>query len=161
MNPKRASLRIPRDTAYLALVRRMVVELARSVGFTPKSTAEVEMAVDEAASNAIRHATDSMSELALDAGAGGGSARPDLETISVEAVADRDGITVTVADGGAPFSFERCGVRDLESYHAERSAGGLGVFIIKRFMDEVEYVHRPETGNELRMRKYKCPTSTS
>ncbi len=150
---KRASLRIPRDTGYLSVVRQMVVELARGAGFGQAATSEIEMAVDEAASNAIRHAAAPAPPPASPDG--------ELATVSVEAVADRSGITVTVADGGAPFSFERCGTGDLESYHAARAAGGLGVLIIKRFMDEVEYRHRPETGNELRMRKYLCPTSTS
>ena len=53
-----------------------------------------------------------------------------------------------------PFPFERSGALDLDAYLAERQPGGLGVYIIKRFMDEVEYRHRPEVGNELRMRKY-------
>jgi serine/threonine-protein kinase RsbW len=104
--------------------------------------AEIEMAVDEAASNAIRHS-------------GGKSG------ISLEAWGDGRSITITVADGGEPFSFDRCGARSLDTYLAERASGGLGVHIIKRFMDEVECTHRPETGNELRMRKYLCPTSTS
>jgi anti-sigma regulatory factor (Ser/Thr protein kinase) len=140
--PRRVSLTIPRDTGYLSLVRQVVVELAGASGFAPAATAEIEMAIDEAASNAIRHA------------AGRGA-------IVLEADADGDGITVTIHDGGAPFSFDRCGAGDLEAYLAGRAAGGLGVYIIKRFMDEVEYRHRPETGNELRMRKYLCPTSTS
>ena len=141
-DPKRVSLCIPRDTMYLALVRRVVVELARDVGFADEATAEIEMAIDEAASNAIRHA-------------GGTGA------VSLEALWDGSGITLTVKDGGEPFSFDRLAALDLDSYHQRGQTGGLGVYIIKRFMDEVEYRHLPETGNELRMRKYLCPTSTS
>jgi serine/threonine-protein kinase RsbW len=142
-DPKRVSLCIPRDTMYLTVVRRVVVELARSVGFAEGATAEIEMAIDEAASNAIRHA------------GGQGS-------VSLEALWDGSGMTLTVKDGGEPFSFDRLASLDLDTYHQERGQqGGLGVYIIKRFMDEVEYRHLPETGNELRMRKYLCPTSTS
>lgn len=143
-DPKCVSLSIPRDIAYLSLVRRSVVALASRAGFSAASAGEIEIAVDEAASNAIRHST----------GRGG---------VSLEASADDAGITVTVADGGgAPFPFERCGAADVDAWHAQTSTGGgLGVIIMKRFMDEVEYRHRPETGNELRMRKYLCPTSTS
>jgi serine/threonine-protein kinase RsbW len=140
---KRVSLSIPRDTRYLSLVRQSVVVLARRVGFSSAATGEIEMAVDEAASNAIRHARG-------------------VGAISLEAVGDGSGLTVTVVDGGQPFSFDRCGAGDVDAYHAQKTVpGGLGVFIIKRFMDEVSYTHTPETGNELRMRKYLCPTSTS
>lgn len=142
-DPKRVSLSIPRDTRYLSLVRHTVVVLARTMGFQPAATSEIEMAVDEAASNAIRHAN------------GEGA-------IAVEAIVDDGGLTITVIDGGEAFSFDRVGAGDVDTYHAQpRAPGGLGVYIIKRFMDEVEYRHRPEIGNELRMRKYLCPTSTS
>lgn len=141
-DPERVSLRIPRDTRYLSLVRRVFVALAGRVGFAAGAIAEIEMAIDEATSNAIRHAD----------GAG---------AVDLEATWDGAGLTVTVKDGGKPFPFERSGAGDLETYHAGRGPGGLGVYIIKRFMDEVEYRHGPETGNELKMRKYLCPTSTS
>ena len=148
---ERIALRVPRDTYYLSLVRRSIVELARRAGFLAAATAEIEMAVDEACSNAIRHARAP-------------SADGQDDAISLDAVADGRGLTVTIADGGEPFPFERCGSDDLESYLAARQQGGLGVYIIKRFMDEVEYRHRPDVGNELRMRKYlepSCPTSSS
>lgn len=148
---ERIALRVPRDTYYLSLVRRSVVDLARRVGFGTAATAEIEMAVDEACSNAIRHA------------ARGVAREPPADSISLDAAADEGGITVTISDGGEPFPFDRCGADDIDSYLAERAAGGLGVYIIKRFMDEVEYRHRPDVGNELRMRKYlaTCPTSSS
>jgi serine/threonine-protein kinase RsbW len=138
---ERIALRVPRDTYYLGLVRRAVVDLARRAEFPPDRVAEIEMAVDEACSNAVRHARPAS------------PAEPD-DAISIDAMADGDGIAVTIADGGEPFPFERCGVGDIDSYLAARQAGGLGVYIIRRFMDEVEYRHRPDRGNELCMRKY-------
>ena len=78
-DPKRVSLSIPRDTRYLSLVRRAVVVLASRVGFAPAATGEIEMAVDEAASNAIRHAR------------GEGA-------IGVEALWDGGGLTITIHD---------------------------------------------------------------
>jgi serine/threonine-protein kinase RsbW len=137
---ERIALRVPRDTYYLSHVRGTIVELARRAGFPPGATAEIEMAVDEACSNAMRHARPP------------GATADDA--ITLDAFADGAGLTVTVADGGEPFPFERSGALDLDTYLAERQPGGLGVYIIKRFMDEVEYRHRPEVGNELRMRKY-------
>ena len=137
---ERISFRIPRNTYYLGLIRKAVVEVARRAGFSVSATAEIEMAVDEACSNAIRHS-------------GGGSSGPS-DSIAFDAVIDEAGIVVTVADGGAPFPFDKLGTADIESYLSGREVGGLGVYIIKRFMDEVHYCHRPEVGNELRMRKY-------
>jgi len=160
---RRVSLEIPRDTDYLSLVRRTVTDLAEWQGFDALATAEIEMAVDEAASNAIRHA---------------GCALP----ISLEASVDDAGITVTVRDGGAPFEIARSGRSDaetrgvdddaitsvaasvaeaLDGWRAVPREGGLGVLIIRRFMDEVECRHRPETGNELRMRRYLCAAAAA
>ena len=137
---RRVSLMIPRDTDFLSLVRRTVVDLASENGFDDAAQAEIEMAVDEATSNAIRHAQG-----------------PD-ESISLEAAIDPDGITVTVCDGGAPFALSSAPGADLEdrleTWRDEPREGGLGVLIMRRFMDEVECRHSPETGNELRMRRY-------
>jgi serine/threonine-protein kinase RsbW len=141
---RHVSLTIPRDTDCLSLVRRTVVDLASGNGFDAATTAQIEMAVDEAASNAIRHAA---------------GATP----ISLEAEVDPRGITVTVCDGGSPFVFDAVGRGDLDAWTGSPADGGLGVLLIRRFMDEVECRHAPESGNALRMRKYlaPCPTSTS
>jgi serine/threonine-protein kinase RsbW len=136
---ERIALRVPRDTFYLGLVRSWAGELARRVGFAADATAGIEMAVDEACSNAILHARSR----------GGG---PPSCDIALDAVIDEDGLTVTILDGGEPFELERAGC-DLETYFAAPQPGGLGVTIMRRFMDEVEFRHRPEVGNELRMRK--------
>jgi anti-sigma regulatory factor (Ser/Thr protein kinase) len=155
---ERIALRVPRDTFYLSLVRHAVTDLARRAGFLPAAVAEIEMAVDEACSNAVRHARGGRPLEGPAGPAPMGSAFYDA--ISVDAVGDPAGITVTIADGGEPFPFDRVGVEDLESYLATRQAGGLGVYIIRRFMDEVEYRHEPERGNELRMRKYLAGART-
>ncbi len=167
----RISVRIPRDTFYLGLVRKVVVELAGRVGFGAQATAEIEMAVDEACSNAIRHAgrgllaaADEFVASRLDTpDPGGGPLGRRIETeIAVEASAGPDALTVTLTDGGAPFAFDRCGsgTADLEAYLAARTPNGLGVYIIKRFMDEVEYRHVPSVGNEIRMTKYLVTASS-
>ena len=40
---------------------------------------------------------------------------------------------------------------DLDSYSAEYDMGGFDEFVVKDFMDEVEFIHRPRVGNELKM----------
>lgn len=122
------SVRVPRDTSYLGVIRAAVSSLARRAGFDPESTGQVEMAVDEVCSNAILHA------------------RGEEPAIEVDISAGDFGIRVAVCDFGRPFHM--AGAEDLDRYYSRRESGGLGSYIIRRFMDEVFLRYAPGRGNE-------------
>ncbi|GIW70640.1 MAG: hypothetical protein KatS3mg102_0182 [Planctomycetota bacterium] len=126
-------------------MRRAVVEAAEACGFGPEAIAEIEVAVDEACANAVCHGS------------------PEDGDISVEIALDERGLCATVADSNrrlAVHCAERSatGERSLEPMarwlRSER-AGGLGLRLMERFMDEVEFAAGPARGNEVRLRKYR------
>lgn len=62
-------------------------------------------------------------------------------------------VSVLLEDGGKAFNpLEETKEPDVEAAAADREIGGLGVFFIKQFMDEVEY-QRVGNTNQLRMLK--------
>jgi serine/threonine-protein kinase RsbW len=130
-------LTVPRDTHYLAYIRRVTADLARKGGFAEDALSQIEMAIDEACANAILYQSQSFSSLKL----------------KVE-LSDNDFI-VTLKDRGVPFGFNNLGVFDLDDHNQTDCPGGLGVYIIKNFMDEVSYEHREGVGNVLRMVKLR------
>lgn len=66
---------------------------------------------------------------------------------------NEDGISILLEDNGKPFNpLEEVKEPDVNADVDERKIGGLGVFFIRQFMDEVEYNRNGNT-NQLRMLK--------
>lgn len=74
--------------------------------------------------------------------------------LSVRGLAD-GGIEIVVEDDGVPFDpFTEAPEPDLESGVEERPIGGLGVFLVKQLMHEVEYERRGDRNRvTLRLRR--------
>ena len=144
-SPEQVRLRVPRHTGYLALLRITVVHMARRMGFVDDELHKLELAVDEACANAVLHGGP-----CSDAGDGTGPPQDVIE-LSIRAAPDR--LAITVLEPGRPFPFEDSGNFRIEDHLATFDPGGLGIYIIKSFMDEATYRHRPGVGNELTMVK--------
>jgi anti-sigma regulatory factor (Ser/Thr protein kinase) len=99
-------------------------------------TYEVQTAVDEACTNIINYAYS---------GKGG------IITVTCES-RDND-FVVTIRDTGKPFDPSLISPPDLESNLANRKIGGLGIYLMKKLMDDVSYSFDAENGNTLVMRK--------
>jgi len=65
------------------------------------------------------------------------------------------GLTVTLRDHGSAFSPEDVPPPDTSTPLVERKPGGLGLFLIKKIMDEVYFQCDPRQGNTLVMVKYR------
>lgn len=74
--------------------------------------------------------------------AGGGEVE-----VSLEFDFDLDQLDITFADSGIPYNPLECAEPDVTSPLAERNPGGLGIFIVKKLMDTVEY--RRENGRNI------------
>jgi anti-sigma regulatory factor (Ser/Thr protein kinase) len=97
---------------------------------------EVQTAVDEACTNIIQHAY---------------SGKAGMITISCELQLNR--LILTIKDSGKPF--DPCSVPppDLEADLDERRVGGLGMYLMRKLMDDVSYDYDAHKGNRLTMRK--------
>lgn len=142
---EKVRLRVPRHTEYLSLLRIAVVHVARRMGFIDDELHKLELAVDEACANAVLHGGPCSDP-------GDGTGEPE-DVIELTIRATRDRLAITVLEPGRPFPFEDRGNFALEDHLASFDPGGLGIFIIKSFMDEAVYRHRPGVGNELTMVK--------
>lgn len=56
----------------------------------------------------------------------------------------KDTIYLEFTDDGIPYNPLECGEPDLRAPREERPVGGLGLFVVKRIMDEMEYQYRDE-----------------
>jgi len=126
----------------LRRISEFVARFAGAAGLEPKVIYAVEMAVDEACTNIIEHAY-------------GGEGRGDIEcTCQVSS----DGLTVRLRDYGRPFDPSSVPEPDINAGLDERREGGLGLYLIRKLMDEVRFEFTPDSGNVLTMVKRKEPS---
>lgn len=72
--------------------------------------------------------------------------------VNLNVSADEDKITFELRDFGKPFDPTRVPEVDVETYVEKRSIGGLGIHLIRHYMDELSYDYR-ENQNVLKMVK--------
>jgi serine/threonine-protein kinase RsbW len=124
----------------LDVIREFVKHAATDAGMDESGLHAVEMAVDEACSNIIEHAYNGM------------------KAEDIECTCDHNGQTLTIIlrDHGRPFRVKAVADPDLSTVLEDRRVGGLGVYLIRKLMDEVRYERLGDMGNILTLvRKIK------
>lgn len=118
-------------------IREFVGEIARAGGFGSKDVYNIQLAADEAASNIIEHAYQGVKNDVLEISCG-----------------VKDGtITIIMVDHGESFDPSAIPLPDLKADLSERKIGGLGIFLMRKLMDEVHFESRRDKGNVLTMIK--------
>ena len=134
------SVQYPAKFEFLDEIRDFVGDIARQNGFGSKEIYGIQLATDEAASNIIEHAYEHINDgvLELSCGFKGGE------------------ITVILVDHGEPFDPSEIPMPDLKADLSDRKIGGLGIFLMRKLMDEVHYDSQPsKNSNTLTMSKRK------
>jgi serine/threonine-protein kinase RsbW len=114
-----------------------VAQSAREAGFDEQDLYGIQLAVDEACANVVQHAY-------------AGQAPGDME---VSCSFDDQMLVIRVRDWGRGFVPEDVPEPDIDAPLEERCLGGLGLFLIGQFMDQVQYMLDPQRGNEITMTK--------
>ncbi|CAG0976423.1 serine/threonine-protein kinase RsbW [Anaerolineales bacterium] len=127
----------PARFEFLDEIREFVAEIAREGGFNEKEIYSLQLAADEAATNIIEHAYEGVSDADFD----------------VTCEMDDDVFVIAMRDTGRPFNPSNVRLPNLKADLSERKIGGLGVYLMRKLMDEVHYISNPRTGNLLTMTK--------
>ncbi len=138
------TLHIPSQFGYLRVLRQSILDTSVRAGLSEFDAAQLEMAVDEACANIIEHSYGSTR--ANKSGADGG--------IHVNLFQEKERVVVEIFDHGKGFDFDAHKEIDPETYLDEGNERGLGMFIIRRFVDEVTYERATPSGNRLRLVKH-------
>ena len=128
----------PAKFEFLNEIRDFVAEVARDGGFDDKEIYSVQLAADEAASNIIEHAYEGVAD---------GKIELTCEMRGAELV-------IAMQDHGKPFDSKKVKSPNLKTDLSERQVGGLGIYLMRKLMDEVKY-RSSGTGNLLTMIKRK------
>ena len=129
----------PCDTRNLAGIRAMVKGAAARCFAEPSIIGKITLAVDEAVANVMEHAYEGI----------------DPGDVRVAVRRDEDRVVVVVADQGHQFDPASIAAPDMREHIKLGKRNGLGIFLIRQIMDEINYTYVHKTGrNELRMVKY-------
>lgn len=127
-------------------MRLFIADYARRSGIGEDDIAKIELAVDEACTNIIKHAY---------------RFEPDRQILINVSVAKANEETkkfvVRITDHGTPFDATQYHDPDMAEYFKSFRVGGLGIILMKKLMDEVSYDTKPGKPNQVTLVKYFSP----
>ena len=116
------NIKLPAALENLGRWRGAVSECAREQGFDQRKTGKIELALEEALVNICNYAYPD--------GPG------DVEVSCKE---DDRRFIIEIVDSGDPFDMTSLPAPDLPPSIEERKIGGLGIFLIRKMVDDVRY----------------------
>lgn len=119
------TLRLRNDMEELGRLNEGLEEIGSELEWAPRSVLDLSLACEELVVNIVNYGYPVGSE----------------GIIEVELRASKNEVEIRLADRGKPFDpFQSADPLDLlEMDVEERPIGGLGIFFVKRLMDEVHY----------------------
>lgn len=159
-------LRCPVEPRILGIVRCFVRSLALEMGFSQEEIEQIEMSVDEACANVVRHAYKHL------------GVSPDIDDtdrrnpphvwktaecdkalsqchLVIRVSVGENLLRIQIIDHGIGLERMPLGAGSVEEYIERGASGGLGVYIIRNFMDEVVFESSGHgEGTALTMVKY-------
>lgn len=117
-------------------MREFISDHAREFGFNNQEVEEIRLAVDEAMTNVIKHA------YSFD----------ETKTVYVTVSFSGNEFWVAIQDHGTAFNPETYEEPNVPERVKQGKKGGVGVYLIKRLMDKVEY-SQSNSLNEIKMIK--------
>ena len=137
---KKGEWKFPAEIDYLGQMRDAITQFGRKFGVSERVINAFKLAIDEAGTNIIRHAY-----------------RDWPGEITVRMIIRQKTVTVSLIDQGHAFDLRNVQDPDLKRYVEIGKKGGLGILIIRRVIDTIDY-RKTEEGNELRLTKSRSRT---
>lgn len=134
----RERIRVNSKVENLYKICDFVLEMAKKAGFDIRERGKIKVTVYEACLNVIEHAYFS---------------NPD-HWINVRVGYDQEKFIIIIQDWGESFKFDPSKPYNVEQAVKDRRTGGFGLHIIRRSVDEINYIDDPEEGNCLILVKY-------
>jgi sigma-B regulation protein RsbU (phosphoserine phosphatase) len=120
----------------LALLADAVTAFGKEHAFSDQAIHDVSLAIEEIVCNAIHYGHDDSED----------------HPIEIRMAPKGDNLTITITDDGKPFNPLDAPAPSVAEPLSERSEGGLGIFLVRKLMDDVQY-RRAGNANVLIMRK--------
>lgn len=133
---KEYSILVSASTEQIADVRNFVGKHANQAGFSPEDVDDIRLAVDEAYTNVIKHAYNF----------------DPSKLVNIKVQFNGQEFLITIADEGRSFNPDSYTEPNIKERIMLRKRGGVGVYLIHKLMDRVEY-RKQGIQNEIVMSK--------
>lgn len=137
MDISKTEIVISSSTDNLSLVRSFIEFQGSELELSSKEIAHISLAVDEACTNIIKHAYKNSKN----------------GKIKIKINKKNNKLSVKLTDNGSKFDPSIIPDPNVEENQKMKKGGGLGMFLMKKIMDEVKY-NTKGNGNELILIKY-------
>lgn len=135
MQREKISLELPAKCDYVKIARFTASVIANSVGFDVEEIDDIKVALSEACNNAVTH--------------GKTNTKSDNFKIDFSVDEDNNRLVIEVSDSGSGFKINDYVEPDLEN----PKESGLGIYIMKALMDEVEVKSEDSGGTKVTLIK--------
>lgn len=124
---------VPGKPEYVGMVRLAVSSLANCAGFDIEAVEDIKVAVSEACTNVVCHTKPNC-----------------VGAYEVACEVCNDKIIISIIDQAGGYDLTKYQTPEIEN----PKEGGLGIFIIKALMDEVDILSELGMGTSIKMVKY-------
>jgi serine phosphatase RsbU (regulator of sigma subunit)/anti-sigma regulatory factor (Ser/Thr protein kinase) len=128
----------PAQMNQLGKIRRFVENIGKLHRFNENIINPFRLVIDEACTNIIRHGYRDVTD----------------GEIVIRAIVRRLSLTIVIIDQGISYDPRQAHTPDLGKYVDIGKKGGLGILMIRKLMDDIQYTVT-ENGNEFRLTKYR------
>jgi anti-sigma regulatory factor (Ser/Thr protein kinase) len=129
---------LPNDMSYLPVVQLSLKEVAKRFGFDDDAIYKIQLAMEEAYMNVVKHAFEA----------------DEIGTFDIICEQLPLGMKVIIKEKGMPFDPERLHVYNPLHNLEEADSGGLGIHLMREVMDEVSFRNLGPDGKETHLVKY-------
>lgn len=137
-NLESISFTIPNKYDYLDIAQKFVYEVAKKIGFKEKSLIQIDIAIEEAVTNIMKHAYDA----------------EESKTFDIICQKIPEGIKITLKETGMPFDPDSIAKFNITKDIKDLSTEGLGIYMIQKVMDDLSFRNLGIQGKETVMIKH-------
>lgn len=117
-------------------VRDYIDQAGNSLGVESGVLADLRLVVDEAVTNVVIHGYGELDGI-----------------VEIHMEGDGDAVIIRIRDQAKSFNPSLVVEPQLDTALKDRPFGGMGIFLIRKMTDEVEFLSLPGGGNEMRLLK--------
>lgn len=137
MTPVESVILLPSQARFLSPALAFIRSLAASCGFSTTALNEIEVAAEEALTNVIKHAFEGSAD----------------ESFKLSVAFNESEFSIIIAEKGMPFSPALIAEFSPEKLQETLESDGLGVYLMKRMMDDVRFENLGREGKSLTLVK--------
>ena len=140
--PFKEQVIVPAQINYLPILRKFIMRLGEKYNLSKHEITAFKISIDEACTNIIKH----------------GYSNNQSGSITMKIFINSDQLILELIDQGKSFNPNNVDKPNLAQYIQDGKKGGLGIFIMQKFLDEITYTVGTQ-GNILRLIKKRLEYS--